>query len=789
MSGRRHLHALGLAVVMLLAATHAHGGSATRIQLLAEIPDTSVSAVDASGEITGEVDGVATDWLPGESPGTTIPGAQLLLSIPSAEGTVSWGHLDGTGSFVGGLPGTGADGSYADPSPGATLEKHYSPPLEFDITAPNNASQRPVTLAVRIEQPTGGTIVLSREIALVKPPLVLVHGINQNSASWVDFEPGFRNNRGFKTFAADHSGGSYTSGAPTWGGNGDIHDSYAFVRGGMAGSMGVAEALDRFRTGDATAHAGQKIAVQKADVVASSYGGLLSRWYTEKAADYGGDVRKLITMGTPHRGVPATNMNAQAATDDVIANASSQLLSPFDTVAGTLEFIDTAGFLRWKKDYAPGQNDVVPSLQVMTFGSEVLGQLNDSTAFNDDVAYGSIVGTDDQLDFVVFTINTHYDLDPVVSLLSQQKSYFPWMAILDAGPNDSDAVVPTWSATLPARSTNVPLDHLSFHGSTTVHDTLSIWLQDATLPLGAEHRTAFQAQAIDQHTSRANAYVGSTLVGTDSLGGGLVDDAIAQVKFAGPTLTEIGGLPTIDSSGGIVTATMTGMVRVDVEGTPQLQTITLVNDGTFGDTPLTDVTQTLDPGATPLGELFTFSIEANFGRGQSSIVGPDGSVSGSGTRSVGYDIAASPDYTQAPWTDIDFPSFSLPTPFLPGETAPFQVGPAPGSPFTLEGGVHATAAGIGAGTQSVTSELWEDNWWTDTLLESRAFDVSMPAGAFPDALVPYSESGFFLFENGSGEIEGSAGSSGETTATVYQHLTQPGASNPSSANVTVTGAP
>ena len=58
-------------------------------------------------------------------------------------------------------------------------------------------------------------------------------------ASWANFEPEFRNNRGFKTFAADHSGGSYTSGAPWWGGNSDIHDCYTAVRGGLAGLVGL----------------------------------------------------------------------------------------------------------------------------------------------------------------------------------------------------------------------------------------------------------------------------------------------------------------------------------------------------------------------------------------------------------------------------------------------------------------------------------------------------------------------------------------------------------------------
>lgn len=780
---------LCLAIALSVAVVaHAQAGNPTRIQLVATIPNVALSITDPSGEIPGQVDGIAADSLAGANPGEIILGAQLRLSIPTAEGSFTFGHLDGGGSFVAGLPASDADGYYADPVPAANGEKLYAPPIEFATTGPNVAAQRTITLAARIDPPSGDSFVVSKSIVLVKAPLVLVHGISQNPAAWADFELEFRNNRGFKTFAADHSGGAYTSGAPWWGGNSDIHHCYTAVRGGLPGQIGVAEALDRFRTGHATAHPGLAIAVKKVDIIASSYGGLCSRWYVEKAPDYGDDVRKLITLGTPHRGVGATNMNAQAAVDPVIANASSQLFSPVDTVAGTLELIDNFGFLRWKKNYTGGI-DIVPSLQVMAFGSEVLGQLNDSTVFNDNVAYASIVGTDSELNFVVFTINVHYDLDPVVSVLAQQKSYFPMMPILDGGANASDAVVPVWSARLSARSTDVAVDHLSFHASSLVHDITFIWLQDSTIPLGAEHRAAFLAQTIDQNTSRENAYRGSTLLGTESVGGGLVDDAIVQVKFSGPTLGQAGGLPLLDSSGGIVTATMTGMVRTDIAGTPQTETVTLVTDGFFFDTSLNAVTETLDPGTTPAGEFFTFSIDAHFGRGPSSVVGPDGNAGGTGIWGLGYDIDAAPDYTQAPWTDIDVPSFSLPTPFVPGETAPFQVGPAPGSPFTLQGGVLATAAGISAGTQSVTSDLLEDNFFTDTLLESRSFNVSMPAGAFTGALVPYSEPDFFLFKNGSNQIEGSAGSSGETTATVYQRLSQPGASNPSSANVTVEGAP
>ena len=767
-----------------LLTSAAHAGDATRIQLVAEIPDAALTVVDDSGDISGAIDGIATDALVGSSPGETILGARLHLSIPPVYGATTWGHIDSGGGFVADLPVGGRDGRFVEPSPGATLEQYYEPPVEFDTTGPNSDAERSLELAVHIAQSPGCSALLRKPLVLVKPPLVMVHGINQNASGWDGFAAEFETNRGFRTYAADHSGGSYLSGAPDYGGNGSLHDSYTYVRGGRAGSSGVAEALADFRSGAASAHPGKKIVVQKADIIASSYGGLLSRWYVEQASDYDDDVRKLITMGTPHRGVPATNMNIQAIHDPVIANASSQLLSPVDTIAGTLQLIDDVGFLRWKDGGTP--EDAVPSLQVMTVGSEVLGQLNDTAPFDDDVAYGSIVGTDDQLDFLgIPVINIHYDLDPVVSVLAEQKSYFPWMPILDAGANDSDAVVPGWSATLPARSTDVPLDHLSFHDSVTVWNTVSIWLQDSTLPRGAAHRVAFQAETIASQASRENAYVGSTLVGTQSVGGGLVEDAIVQVKFSGSALDTGGSVPELGSSGGIVTATMTGMVRVDALGVPQTETVTLVYDGWLGDTALHAVTETLDPGTTPAGELFTFSMDASFGRGQSSIIGPDGSVSGTGIWALAYDIAGSPDYTQAPWTDVDSPSFSLPSPFVPGETAPFEVGFAPGSPFTLEGGVHAAAAG--SATQSVNSELWEDNWLSDTLMESRNFDVSMPAETIAGALMPYSEPDFFLFKgNPSGQIEGSAGSSGETTGDFYQYLIQPGASNPSSVSVVVT---
>lgn len=787
MKTARHL----LLTLAFVCAVQTHAGNATRIQLVVDVPSQILTVVDEAGDITGDIDGIATDALHGAVAGEFIAGARLKLSVDEIDAPAAWGHVNDAGQFVEGLKTGGIDGSYtqaqAQNQPEDTLLQIYTPPVEFDLSGANTAHERDLNLAVRIQASAEYAIVLSKPLVLVKPPVVLVHGINSGPGAWTAFAAELDGNRGFRSFRVDHSGGAFNSGAPTYGGNGDVHDSYAFVRGGMPESSGVAEALSHFRNGHPSAHDGKKIVVQKVDIVASSYGGLLSRWYIEQAPDYDNNVRKLITLGTPHRGTPLTNMDVQVLKDPVIASADSQFFSPFVSMAGTLQLIDDFGFLRWKDGSTPAK--AVPALEVMTVGSEVLGLLNNIMPFHDDVAYGSIVGTNNQIDFLsVPALNGFYDLEPTRSILGAQKSYFPWMRVLDASEGDSDAIVPVWSQTLPARATNVPLDHISYHDSLSVQNIVALWLQDSTLPKGYEHRPAFLTQNIPDKVSRENAYVGSQLIGNQSVGGGLVNDAIVQVNFSGPTLTSNGnGLAELGSTGGIVIATMTGMLRVETGNAP-IADLTLVQDGYTSDSPLDNVSATINANATPIGQLVSFAVEARIGRTQSgSILGPDGSASGifsdCGVWSVGYEISGQPDFSQAPWTDIDLPCFALPAPFVPTENAPFIVGPAPGSPFTLQGGVHANASG--AANQAVTSVLYEDNYFSDTVLENRTFNVAMPANTITGALMPYSEPNYFLYKNTGGYVEGANNSSGETNASVYQYLIQPNTSNPSSATIAV----
>ncbi|MGK0485299.1 MAG: hypothetical protein ACJAYI_000807, partial [Myxococcota bacterium] len=46
-----------------LVASQVHAGAATRIQVVASLPNLGFSVEDESGDIVGEVDGIATDAL------------------------------------------------------------------------------------------------------------------------------------------------------------------------------------------------------------------------------------------------------------------------------------------------------------------------------------------------------------------------------------------------------------------------------------------------------------------------------------------------------------------------------------------------------------------------------------------------------------------------------------------------------------------------------------------------------------------------------------------------------
>ena len=795
----------------------------TGLHGIGSTPATSVPRVPLSQQ----PDGIACDGSDGVSDGARLLVRALVPDLVDAATiaslTADWGYTNGAGNFAALPISPKQEGEFIELTttdqtaltnlgvhlPGQTYEigsgrtvvaaQIYKPPVEFDLSTPNNpTNQRILTLAADIKLSGVAFCTATTNTTLVRPPLVLVHGINSgpdkwtNSPSWVQT---YTQEYGFVCQTVDHSGGSLTSGAPYYGGNGDIHESCTFV------GIGVSNVTMTFRAG--VYFGGKKIVIQKADIVAHSYGGLLSRWYVEQAGTSAGkdfadkrDVRKLITIGTPHQGAPVCNMMCEAYRNKLIYGAETAGSSPGDTLGDflgnlnsgyTIPLIDKV-YIRWHQDGIPpstNQEDrIVPALQVIAVGSKVLNQLN-ILPFHNDVAYGSIVGDKYK---VYGVLNGYKWLEPMYDAVgADTKSYFPWLSGLDGNTNASDGIVPVWSQTLPERSHSFPEDHLSEPASTNVRQWVRTWLNDVTLPKGAAHRTVFGPPNSVDAISRLTAYKGSQLVlgSTTSMYAGVVQDAIVQVKFSKAHDTAdlsmpASNPPVLGTKGGIVKVTCTGMVNSGGRH------VTIVQDD-LAPNPDNTLHDSIAVPYSGSGELRTFCVDGKVGRTvKASILGPDGwanNLQGGANWDVGYKMSGNAyaewNVKQSPPNRIEYTSYQLPP---PSGTSTVSTN---GNPFTCEGGVPTT--GTPGGTQNVRLRMIDNDPWPNfnNVLVDVIFSQAIPTTSFIGALIPYSHD-VTLFKDGGGYVAGTNGSSDEVSTAVFQELPDIGEY---SGNVNVTVAP
>jgi triacylglycerol esterase/lipase EstA (alpha/beta hydrolase family) len=784
--------------------------------------------------LSQQPDGIACDGADGVNDGARLLVRALIPDCVDAA-TVAllmadWGYTNGAGSFATLPSSPKREGEYialtaTDQTaltnlgvhiPGQTYEigsgwkilaaQIYKPPVEFDLSTPNNpTNQRVLALAVDVKLSGVAFCQSVTNTTLVRPPLVLVHGINSGPDKWTGSSPSwvqtYTQNYGFVCQTVDHSGGTLTSGAPCYGGNGDIHDSYTFV------AAGVSNVTKTFRVGGY--FGGKKIAIQKTDIVAHSYGGVLSRWYIEKAGTLPSkefadrrDVRKLITIGTPHKGTPVCNIMCEAYRNELFFNADVRSGYYLSQVGPFLNAVNSGSglvgglagvIIRWHQGGTPpstNQDDrIVPALQVLSVGSEVLNELN-TTPFHDDVAYGSIVGTDDGM-FTPINFNGFRFIEPTYdSWGSNTKSYFPWLSGLDGQANVSDAIVPVWSQELPARSSPFTETHLSGPDSANVRQQVRTWLNDATLPRGAAHRSPFTSapgSGVDA-ISRANAYNGSVMgsTSTTSLYAGVVQDAIVQVKYSKAHTNADLNLsvtpPVLGTKGGIVKVTCTGMVNGGGRH------VTIVSDDLWPN-PDDTLHDNIAVSYSGSGELQTFTVEGRIGRTvDADILGPDGQDNnlfgiGGATWDVGYKMSGT-TYTdwsvmQSPPRKIKCPKYQLSP---PSGTSPVPT--APGNPYTCEGGTPTT--GTPGSIQAVRLQVFDyDVLSGNELLYDDFVYPTVPAVSFANALIPYSGT-VFLFKDSAGKVAGVDGSSGDISADIFQKLPDIGKT---SGNVTITVTP
>lgn len=261
--------------------------------------------------------------------------------------------LQGTACFE--IVSSGADeqGQVATPLTGTQSASglnygfsKYTPPTFFGAAGGNS---RPLEVEFTFTPSigNGNTTRLRAKLDIVRPPVVLVHGLWSDGATWADNF--LRDDAFHTTVAADYAG---TSAA-------DFGANAARVR------TAVSEAVTLARR--------KQHAVTQTDVVGHSMGGLLARLFVDatnfKRPDNfdKGDVHRLVTLDTPHWGSSFANLLVS------LHNVDTRTADQLETTVGDL----TGGSVRAGAVCDLAENSV--GLSALTAGTSLPGQVITAT--------------------------------------------------------------------------------------------------------------------------------------------------------------------------------------------------------------------------------------------------------------------------------------------------------------------------------------------------------------------------------------------------------------------------
>lgn len=153
-------------------------------------------------------------------------------------------------------------------------------------------------------------------MTILRPPLVLIHGLWGSSASWDNFTPLINDTR-FSILRANYSATigpqikSYKPAYPSWAVSSlqsAQQNSLGFAYNAPIVGKQMATFINQFKLG--ANHENLAVAAVQADIVAHSMGGDITRTFPQFKRFYNNDtfalgyVHKLITIGTPHWGSP-----------------------------------------------------------------------------------------------------------------------------------------------------------------------------------------------------------------------------------------------------------------------------------------------------------------------------------------------------------------------------------------------------------------------------------------------------------------------------------------------------
>jgi pimeloyl-ACP methyl ester carboxylesterase len=177
----------------------------------------------------------------------------------------------------------------------------YSAPVYYGDTSASRTVQFTFSYTPSQSLGNGNTSSFTANLTVVRPPVVLIHGVWSNGGSWPNFY--LKNDQNHWTYAADYAATNASS----------YSVNFPQVQSWVQHTLNLAR--------------GSGIAVTQVDVIAHSMGGILTRLYASSNNFMRpdnlnqGDIRRLVTLDTPHLGSSFANLivglhNYNAATTE-----------------------------------------------------------------------------------------------------------------------------------------------------------------------------------------------------------------------------------------------------------------------------------------------------------------------------------------------------------------------------------------------------------------------------------------------------------------------------------------
>ena len=312
-----------------LLAQEALPSAAPQLTVLDPVPSllngaavtTNVNVLASKGRVVEGTAADASSELVLRIPANSV-GEQFTITVINDQGQQSTSSIEDGG--LGAIGTTGFTASQltvtaVSTSSGPMVFAIYGSPLDFPRPEGQdvNASDRFISLQVLA---LDTKLSSETSVTLLRPPLILIHGLWASPQSWSDFTPLITDPR-WVINKADYSkviGGqikSYSPPVPSWA-KGSIAATPASALGFAYNAPTVLSQINGFITSfkNGTNPANVPVAGVQADIVAHSMGGditrtmpMLSKFYSPTTFALG-FIHKVVTIATPHWGSPLATM-------------------------------------------------------------------------------------------------------------------------------------------------------------------------------------------------------------------------------------------------------------------------------------------------------------------------------------------------------------------------------------------------------------------------------------------------------------------------------------------------